>query len=84
MVVYDLPKVEARVRFPYPAPVFEKKTQKTQERGTREARPTDSPLIFLTNLERRLRRRALFFRRGGGSKSNAISYLLARQKEFLL
>jgi len=41
-------------------------------RGRLAEPPTDFPLFFQTNLERRLRRRALFFRRGGGAKSEAI------------
>ena len=40
--------------------------------GRRKAPPTDFPPFFQTNLERRLRRRALFFRRGGGANQNAI------------
>ena len=42
------------------------------ESGTREARPTDFPPFFQTNSESRLRRRALFFHRGGGANQNAI------------
>jgi len=42
------------------------------EGGTREARPTDFPPFFQTNSEFLARWRALFFRRGGGSKSEAI------------
>jgi len=40
--------------------------------GTREARPTGFPPFFPTNLERRLRRRALFFRQEAGAKSEII------------
>src|SRR3989344_4345956 len=42
------------------------------EGGTREARPTDFPPFFQTNSEFLARWRALIFRRGGGSKSEAI------------
>jgi len=40
--------------------------------GTPEGRPTDFPPFFQTNSESRLRRDELFFRRGGGAKSEAI------------
>jgi len=40
--------------------------------GTREARPTDFPPFFQTNSDSRLRRGELFFRQGGGAKSEAI------------
>jgi len=55
--------------------------------GTREARPTDFPPFFQTNSEFLARWRALIFRRGGGSKSEAILTAFALpeiQKEFLL
>ena len=57
------------------------------EGGTREARPTDFPPFFQTNSEFLARLRALIFRRGGGSKSEAILTEFALpeiQKEFLL
>ena len=57
------------------------------EGGTREARPTDFPPFFQTNLEFLARWRALIFRQGGGSKSEAILTAFALpeiQKEFLL
>jgi len=55
--------------------------------GTREARPTDSPPFSPTNSEFLARWRALIFRQGGGSKSEAIltKFSLPEiQKEFLL
>jgi hypothetical protein len=54
--------------------------------GTREARPTDFPPFFQTNSEFLARWRALIFRRGGGSKSEAIltNSICLIQKEFLL
>jgi len=54
---------------------------------TREARPTDFPPFFQTNSEFLARWRAPVFRRGGGSKSEAILTAFALpgiQKEFLL
>src|SRR3989339_365339 len=57
------------------------------EGGTREARPTDFPPFFQTNSEFLARWRALIFRQGGGSKSEAIltNFALPEiQKEFLL
>jgi len=56
------------------------------EGGTREARPTDFPPFFQTNSEFLARWRALIFRRGGGSKSEAIltNSICLIQKEFLL
>ena len=57
------------------------------EGGTREARPTDFPPFFQTNSEFLARLRALIFRRGGGSKSEAILTAFALpeiQKQFLL
>ena len=56
------------------------------EGGTREARPTDFPPFFQTNSEFLARLRALIFRRGGGSKSEAIltHSICLIQKEFLL
>jgi len=54
--------------------------------GTREARPTDFPPFFQTNSEFLARWRALIFRQGGGSKSEAIltNSICLIQKEFLL
>ena len=57
--------------------------------GTPEGRPTDFPAFFQTNSESRLRRDELFFRRGGGAKSETIltdtEFALPEiQKEFLL
>jgi len=46
------------------------------EGGTREARPTDFPPFFQTNSEFLARWRAPVFRRGGGSKSEAILYIV--------
>src|SRR3989338_584804 len=40
--------------------------------GTREARPTGFPPFFPTNLERRLRRRALFFRQEAGASQRFL------------
>jgi len=56
------------------------------EGGTREARPTDSPPFFQTNSEFLARWRALIFRQGGGSKSEAIltNSICLIQKQFLL
>ena len=56
------------------------------ESGTREARPTDFPPFFQTNSEFLARLRALIFRRGGGSKSEAIltHSICLIQKQFLL
>ena len=57
------------------------------EGGTREARPTDFRLFFQTNSEFLARWSALIFRRGGGSKSEAILTEFALpeiQKKFLL
>src|SRR3989338_9807098 len=55
------------------------------EGGTGGARPPDFPPFFQTNSDSRLRRDGLFFRRGGGAKSEAILthsiYLI--QKDFL-
>jgi hypothetical protein len=53
--------------------------------GTREARPTDFPPFSKTNLERRLRRRALFSRQEAGAKSEAIltHSICLIQKDFL-
>jgi hypothetical protein len=56
-----------------------------QKCGTREARPKDSRRIPPTNSEFLARWRALIFRRGGGSKSEARNLLCPKiQKEFLL
>ena len=57
--------------------------------GTPEGRPTDFPAFFQTNSESRLRRDELFFRRGGGAKSEAIltdtEFALPEiQKEFFI
>jgi len=54
--------------------------------GTREARPTDFPPFSQTNSEFWARWRAPVFRRGGGSKSEAIltDSICLIQKEFLL
>ncbi len=56
------------------------------EGGTREARPTDFPPFFQTNSEFLARLRAPVFRRGGGSKSEAIltNSICLIQKQFLL
>jgi len=56
------------------------------EGGTREARPKDSRRIPPMNSEFLVRWRALIFRQGGGSKSEAILTAFALpeiQKEFL-
>ena len=55
------------------------------EGGTREARPTGFPPFFQTNSEFLARLRALIFRRGGGSKSEAIltNSICLIQKDFL-
>jgi hypothetical protein len=56
------------------------------EGGTREARPNGFRSFFQTNSEFLARWRALIFRRGGGSKSEAIltNSICLIQKEFLI
>jgi len=54
------------------APIQNSTAFSKPEGGTREARPTDFPPFFQTNSEFLARWRALFFRQGGGSKSEAI------------
>jgi len=76
-----------RVRFPHGAPKQNSTAFSKPEGGTREARPKDSRRIPPTNSEFLARWRALIFRRGGGSKSEAILTAFALpeiQKEFLL
>jgi len=74
------------VRFQPRAPIQNSTAFSKPEGGTREARPTDFPPFFQTNSEFLARWRALIFRRGGGSKSEAIltNSICLIQKEFLL
>ena len=66
----DLPKVETRVRFSYPAPKQNSTAFWKPEGGTREARPTDFPPFFQMNSEFLARWRALIFRRGRSAMRN--------------
>ena len=67
-------------------PIRNSKVFLKQKCGTREARPKDSRRIPPTNSEFLARLRALFFRRGGGAKSEAIltHSICLIQKDFLL
>ena len=84
-----------RVRVPPAAPEWNSEVLKKQKCGTREARPNGFRLNFALNPQgnppkmnpNSARKRAEFFRRGVGAKSEAIltNFALPEiQKEFLL